>query len=97
MVRFTKQTTSEDEYIIEREAAGMREKGFQGDMIVYRNNVDASLANIALYSTKLSDAFLHAVHPQGIFTLIATKNDDDGKKLREKVEALRAMIAPAFA
>ncbi len=96
MLTFTKQTTPRDEIAIENDAARLRKDGFNGDGIVYRNAVDTSLARIALYSLALSSPPSSIVHPLGTYIVIGTKNYEDGKKIREQVEKLREMVAPAF-
>lgn len=96
MVTFTKQTKARDEDAIDAAASQMHAKGYNGDMVVYRNSVDVALCAIALAAEPLRKPFSRAVHPEGIFCVIGTKSHEDGQALRAKVAALRGMIAPAF-
>lgn len=95
MITFTKQTTSEDEDTIESTGAKIRGLGFNGDLIVYRNQVDVALSVIAIASLKIND-IAHAQDKDGKFVVIGTHSYEEGQKLREQVNKMRETMGPFF-
>jgi len=102
MISFSKQTTPAEEDAIERTATKLRDMGFGADTIVYRNQVDVALAAIALHAlnhdgtVKGMDRVVTAMGEHQRFAVIGAKTLEDGQALRERVNKLREMIAPAF-
>jgi hypothetical protein len=102
MLSFSKQTTPAEEDAIERTAAKLREMGYGGDIIVYRNQADVALANLAALALNHDgtltgkNRIMQATGEDQRFALIGAKTTEDGRALREKVAQLREMIAPAF-